>query len=460
VTELSTATAAQDAVRVDLGNVQGLVARMYRQRVVRHLLFRFGGSAEARGFLRGLLPHITLADASPDPAPDPVVNVGITYHGLQALGAEPALLDELSSAFREGPDPHQLGDAAESASATENWWEGRFSTEDVHCIVHLHVSCDEALQTASALARTLAQQSGMTELIPRIDGTVLDARSLGGGKLHFGYTDGISHVDVGWDDESRTPQQVDFREFLLGYAGAAGRSDENALLRDGAYGAFRWIYQDVATFNRFLGAEGPRMFPDRAPGDAEELLAAKMMGRWRDGTPLVLSPDRPDPTMTRRNDFGYEHDDPDGLRCPFSAHIRVVNPRDQRLDPIVAKKVPAVIRRGMPYGPLLEGSEDDGVDRGLFGIFMCADIRRQLYSLTGWIKLNDFSPVYDSNRRVQDALFANRAQPGAVAQFTIPGEGGEANVMLPDFVRTKGTAFLLYPSKSTLQRLSEQAGPV
>jgi len=443
-------------VRIDLGNVQGLVFSMYRRPLVRHLLFRFGGREEAGGFVRRLLPHVTMADAPLDAAPDPFINVGITYQGLQALGPKPALLEQLSSSFREGPDPDRLGDTAGSQSAAGNWWERRFRTEDVHCIVHLHVHSEREREAASAHVRGLARGSGMTELIPRRDRTVLDARSLGGGMLHFGYIDGITHPDIGWDDESRTRGQIDFREFLLGYAGGAQNSGD--LLRDGAYGAFRWIYQDVATFNRFLHSEGPRLFPDRAPADAEELLAAKMMGRWRDGTPLVLSPDHADPALTRSNDFAYKDDDPDGRRCPFSAHIRVVNPRDQPLDPVVAaEEVPLVVRRGMPYGPVLQGSEDDGRDRGIMGIFVCRDLRRQLYTLTGWIQRNDFSPVYDPNRRVPDALVANRAVPGAATQFTIPGKGSDASVTPPDFVHTKGTAFLLYPSRSTLQTLSAQA---
>jgi deferrochelatase/peroxidase EfeB len=441
-------------VRIDLSNVQGLVVTMYRRPIVRHLLFRFGGGAGARTFVRSLLPNITWGDA-PDEASDPFMNIGITYHGLQALDAEPALVGELSTIFREGPDPRRLGDAAGSPSATENWWERRFRTEDVHCIVHLHVRGAEARESASAHVRDLAREAGMTELVPRMDGTVLDAQSLGEGKLHFGYTDGITRLDIGSDDESRTPEQLDFREFLLGYS--AAQSSGASRTRDGAYGAFRWIYQDAATFNRFLRTEGPLLYPDLAPPDAEELLAAKMMGRWRDGTPLVLSPDGPDPTMARRDDFGYEQDDPDGRRCPFSAHIRVVNPRDQPLHEVVAMGgVPRVIRRGMPYGPVLEGIEDDGRDRGIMGIFVCGDLRRQLYTLTNWVQRNDFSPVYDANIRVQDALVANRAVHKAVTQFTIPREGGDGTVTLPDFVHTKGTAFLFYPSRSTLQKLSVQ----
>jgi deferrochelatase/peroxidase EfeB len=447
---------SERAVRVDLGNVQGLVVSMYPRRVARHLLFRFGGSAGGRAFVERLLPEVTMGDTPLDSAPDPFVNVGVTYQGLQALDAEPTVLDALSAAFQDGPDPGRLGDAAGSRSAHENWWERRFRTEDVHCIVHLHVASDEAREAASAHVRQLALEAGVTELIPRSDGTALDAQSLGGGKLHFGYTDGITHPDIGWDDASRTDGQVDFREFLLGYAG--GHESPGAdQLRDGAYGAFRWIYQDVAMFERFLSTEGPRLFPDRAAEDAKELLAAKLMGRWRDGTPLVLSPEHADPTMSRSNDFAYARDDPKGDGCPFSAHIRVVNPRDQQLDPVpAAEGVPHVARRGMPYGPALEGAEDDGQDRGMMGIFICSDLRRQLYKLTDWIKRNDFSPVYNRNRRTQDALVANRALPGVVTQFTIPRETGDATVSLPDFVHTKGTAFLLYPSKSMLQRLAIQ----
>jgi hypothetical protein len=180
------------------------------------------------------------------------------------------------------------------------------------------------------------------------------------------------------------------------------------------------------------------------------------MGRWRDGTPLVLSPDHPDPAQARSDDFAYAAQDPRGLACPFSAHIRVVNPRDESLDPVV-DAVPRVLRRGMPYGPPLIGA-DDGRDRGVLGLFLCADLRRQFYTLTGWINRNDFSPVYDGDRRAQDALVANRAKAGASTRLRLPGESADGSdallPQLPDFVHTKGTAFLLYPGRSMLEELS------
>jgi len=295
----------------------------------------------------------------------------------------------------------------------------------------------------------------------------LDGQSLpsGRGKLHFGYTDGISHPDICWDDDAtdpaKNPQQINFRNFLLGYSSpvafsAPGTGPAADLVRDSSYAVFRWLYQDVAGFNRFLASQAGNLAPDLPVAEAQELLAAKMMGRWRDGTPLVLSPDKADPALASSNDFMYQATDPNGLKCPLSAHIRVVNPRDQKLMPAVGK-VPHIIRRGMPYGPEinpLDAVDDDGEDRGLVGIFLCSDIRLQFYTLTGWIKQNDFSPAF-SNTRLQDALFANRQLKGAVTDFIIPTQTGAVTLKsLPDFIHTKGTALLLLPSLSTLNALS------
>jgi len=40
--------------------------------------------------------------------------------------------------------------------------------------------------------------------------------------------------------------------------------------------------------------------------------------------------------------------------------------------------------------------------------------------MTGWIQRKDFSTVYNANRRVQDALSANRALSGAVPASSRP----------------------------------------
>jgi deferrochelatase/peroxidase EfeB len=447
-------------MQVDLSGVQALIVHRMHRPISRHLLFRFDDSAGGRAFVGELAPRVGMADVDPAVTVDPVLGVGITFSGLGALGVAPDLLSQFDAVYKTGPQAAPLGDVPGSRSDPAGWWERRFTTRDVHFIVHCHASSDVELDEITTTVRDIGHRNRVTELIPRADGTVLEGRSLGDSRVHFGYRDGISQPDVAWDDVPRRTGQLDFRRILLGYStpehsSAPGIGPAAELVRGSAYGMFRWIYQDVALFHRFLGTAGPRAFPDLPPADAAELLAAKLVGRWRDGVPLVLSPDVPTGASSTANDFGYRDPDPAGQRCPLSAHIRVVNPRDQPLDAVVVDGVPRVLRRGVPYGPPLTGPDDDGVDRGLLGLFLCADLRRQVYMLCAWINRNDFSPVFGVSRRTQDALAGNRAISGIRPVLRIPGPRGELTVDgLPDFLTTKGTAFFLYPGRATLAALA------
>ena len=66
--------------------------------------------------------------------------------------------------------------------------------------------------------------------------------------------------------------------------------------------------------------------------EEQELIAAKLMARWRSGAPLVLAPEKDDPAldadMQRNNDFTYKEMDPHGYAVPLGSHIRRINPRD------------------------------------------------------------------------------------------------------------------------------------
>jgi deferrochelatase/peroxidase EfeB len=86
----------------------------------------------------------------------------------------------------------------------------------------------------------------------------------------------------------------------------------------------------------------------------------------------------------------------------LTAHIRVANPRDQKLKDLVISTVPPggplLLRRGLPYGPELQGETDDGVDRGLVGLFLCSNLRAQFFMIMNWINKADFSPVFNFRR--------------------------------------------------------------
>ena len=116
--------------------------------------------------------------------------------------------------------------------------------------------------------------------------------------------------------------------------------------------------------------------------------------------------------------------------------------------------VPRVLRRGSTYGPWLDGTIDDGRDRGIIGMFLCANVNRQFYALTRWISATNFSDAY-TDPNGQDPLFASRCVPRASDRFTIPGDNGAVTLKaIPDFIRMQGVAILLLPSLTTLRRLS------
>ncbi|MEG1420053.1 MAG: hypothetical protein RSA95_01455 [Citrobacter sp.] len=447
----------------DLADIQGLIHHGYVYPKSRHLLFEIGNREAGKRLLKYLSPLVTHAKVSLVEKPASLLNIGITYGGLEALGVNLRFLKWFPPEFREEPDKIAMGDF--DSSDPTNWWNGRFKTQQVHLIVHLYAQSPEALDQLTIGVRSAAV--GNRELLPTREGRAIDGEWLDNipGKLHFGYRDGFSQPTVRWDDAPLQKGEVDYRHFILGYATDEIQSAPTVLtsypdstratelVRNGTYSVFRWLYQDVAQFNRFLSAEGLRAFPTLPPKDAEELLAAKHMGRWRDGTPLVISPDVPNAELSSSNNFDYSND-LYGHQCPFSAHIRVTNPRDQALNhrSMVEGGVPRVIRRGTPYGSPLTGTEDDYDERGLVGMFLCASIQRQFYKLTAWMKVNNFSPIFP-DLHAQDPL-ANRRTPDASIQFMIPTEVGNQSVVLKDFVTTKGTAFFLIPSVKTLYALA------
>ena len=139
---------------------------------------------------------------------------------------------------------------------------------------------------------------------------------------------------------------------------------------NGSFGVFKKIETDVVGFKKFLQSNKDKIDP--------ELLAAKLCGRWPNGTPLELSPDTDSPAAgispEQMNDFEYVNadgsGDPKGIRCPVGAHIRRVNPRGQ---PVQGQGVPGgsnnshrLMRCLLPYGPRTPDPTYlyDGLERG------------------------------------------------------------------------------------------------
>jgi Dyp-type peroxidase family len=444
--------------RIDPSNVQGIVFQLYRYPLSRHLLFGVRDASEARAFLRKWIVQVTHAAVDLSQRPEPLVNIGVTWTGLAALGVIGSV-DTLDSATSAFPSEFRIAPPAATAGA----WKG-FASSDVHLTIHLHCKTEAKLaETAGAIRADAA--SGLTELSPVEDGDrSISGRVLGNGRLHFGFRDGVSQPAVKWDDAAAGNNLVDFRHFMLGYSSPDVPSlPSNGpwadLVRDGTYGVFQRIHQDVAAFESFLTRNAAALAPNLPLADARELLAAKMMGRWRNGTPMALSPERPDDSLADATEFGYS-DDPTGERCPVAAHVRIANRRDQPLISVVEPTFPAggphLLRRGMAYGPELQGEEDDGVDRGLVGMFLCANPRTQYFIVMHWINKTDFSPVFNVDRlHWQDMMMGDRSMPGAVAEGAIRTAQGEVLLnALPQFIKVQGTLLLLVPGMKGLSRIA------
>jgi deferrochelatase/peroxidase EfeB len=164
-------------------------------------------------------------------------------------------------------------------------------------------------------------------------------------------------------------------EFILGYPDEDGPPanlpQPEILSRNGSYMAYRRLQEHVGRFRDFLREHGKTH-------EEQELIAAKLMGRWRSGAPLTLAPEKDDPALgadlQRNNDFNYKEMDPHGYAVPLGSHMRRMNPRDTAAN-INRRRM---IRRGATYGPHLpEETPEDGVERGIAAFVICGSLIRQ-----------------------------------------------------------------------------------
>lgn len=441
----------------DKANVQGLIVRGYSHPFSCHMLFNFVAADGAGPFIKALLPHLQDACDWGANKPKRMLNIGLTYQGVTTVN--PSLANQFPPTFANGPTAPAPGSQGSlfdlGASAPENWWCGTFATSDIHAAVHVYALTSADLDWLVDLVADAAKTAGVKELFPLDSGRGrLVQYELPGETVYFGYRDGIDNPRMGWpSDPSRTTTE-DLNNFLIGYDGSAFEPGPTfgaagVFAKDGCYNAFRIFYQDVGAFEAFLDDNAPAVATATGMplAQARDWLAAKLVGRWFNGSPLILSPDAPDPNTAGATQFSYAGDT-DGVRCPFSAHTRNANPRDEGVNP-ADFPVPRIARRGMPFGkpPV---PPDYGGDRGLIGLFLVGALDSQFELVYSWMNQNSFSPIFP-DVTTQDAVLANREVPMANTSFTIPTDS--APIVIPtlaQFLVTRGTAYFLLPSIATL----------
>ncbi|MGB6399056.1 MAG: hypothetical protein WBF73_25750 [Bradyrhizobium sp.] len=471
-------------------DVQGNILRGYRKPRVRYLMIEVAEPIAARRWLAACLagsdgvPQITTEEPW-ETKPDTCFNIGLTYQGLRALGTPAASLASFPTEFIEGMSKRavKLGDAG--PSAPENWDKPFNQPARIHLIASIYA--DDVARLDSLQRAAISDKWGLKLLEPARDGWCFNADY-----VHFNYTDNISqpkfaeiHGTDNYPDRDSQPM-APLGTVLLGYQtnfeGLKWRVPQPvALGYNGSFNAFRVLEQDVVGFEEYLTSAADMLLkhPDvdalLPPGDEakielkkgerlsrrdalREVIAAAMCGRWRNGVPLALSPDTPNPSpdVSRTNfDYGAKS------RCPYGAHIRRCNPRGAQIVQRVANHSRRLVRRGMPYGPEYvhdpaKPRDPNEPKRGLLGNFIGANLGAQFEAMScDWLNLGLQDPrVTGSN----DPLLG--ANEPATSWFDLPLPSGEPIRLrgLPRFVTTKGGAYTFLPSISAIKYLGSLSG--
>ncbi len=479
---------------LNLRDIQGLILRGYRMPMVRHFLLKVSDPSAARRLLGRLVsgdesdaPQITTAEnwhvgfelgPGDNPAeasrskPDYCLNLGITWRGLVALDVKdrvPDLSFKSFGSFIAGAAARAelVGDTG--PSAPRNWIEG-FRDGDGHALVTLHALNPQAMATYSDRLSALFVADNAFRELWRDDGAALmevhDGQLVPTTKVHFGYTDGISMTTIrGGPERYKRDHQEPCEPWLFVLLESAENyfvPEPHELGLNGSFAVFKMIETDVVGFENFLQSNKDRIDP--------ELLAAKMCGRWRNGVPLALSPDTDAPpggmSPERLNDFEYVNadgtGDPKGLSCPVGSHIRRVNPRGQ---PVAGQGVAGgsnnthrLIRRGMPYGPVYDPAQPyDGLERGLLGYFINANIENQYeFLLSQWVNDSEFAGAVRLHPKSKDPIIGSQSPADSI--FVIPQPNGAPPIKvtgLSTFAVTKAAAYCFLPSITAIRFIAQ-----
>lgn len=465
---------------------------------------------QARAFLAAAADHVAYDDGRRlGEKVEAIVQLAVSAPGLAALGLPRECLATFPPPFIQGmaapARARILGDAGEDAP--ERWWWGGSREPHLALIVlgKGHAACDvlEADLAAAAKATGAAQ----VYRLPMADFDPADNRE------PFGFVDGISQPVIRGTYKGATRGDplhlVEPGEFILGYPDnrgetppgpslAAGLDPEGrlpvrnsdptlstatinrprAIGRNGSYLVIRHLEQDPVAFDAYCATQATALH-GRLPAPylvTSEFIAAKIVGRWRNGAPLVRAAysdtlsrgqlvaaramgARADADITFVNDFRLGEEDPEGLRCPFGAHIRRANPRDSlnpgSTDQVAVSNRHRILRVGRKY----DASVSPSGKPGLVFLALNADIERQFeFVQQTWIQGNVISLACPISLKGQtDPLLGSGKSSG----YTVPGHHGLVRLAPPPrFVTVRGGGFFFLPGRSLIAWLADAGRPV
>lgn len=448
--------------KLNATDIQGFVLRGYNLPFARYIFVQIEDAVRGRKLIAQLLGRVTTGQRWDGAKPQSTMNIAFTHRGLRQLDLPEATLLTFPVEFQQGMKNRAaiLGDIGVNAP---DFWDEVWRDDCVHAWIGVNAVTPQALDNRCAEIFTLIEQSRGAVILDTQDAAAQILNGKPTTSEHFGYTDGFGNPEYLGVERSSQPGQGKLNpdgtwaplatgELLLGYADEAGELPvapvPHLLASNGTFMVYRKLHQNLATFRAYLDKQAS------VYAGGKEKLAAKFIGRWRDGTPLELSPDHPDAAIAqdpnRSTNFTYGAD-ADGSRCPMGAHIRRVHPRDAfgfngRL--INRRRI---TRRGLPYGPFAAEGEpvSDADERGVIFMALNASLSRQFeFVQQQWVQ-------YGNDARLGNDKDALMGQHGGRGRFVVQGDTNPANPPflcsdLPDFVELRGGDYFFLPSITAL----------
>jgi Dyp-type peroxidase family len=448
--------------KLNATDIQGFVLRGYNLPVARYLLLRLEDAGRARNLIARLLSDVTTGQRWDGAKPQSTMNIAFTHRGLERLELPPATLLSFPVEFQQGMRDRALILGDTGVNSPEHW-DDVWREEGVHAWIGVNGLTAEALEARCSSVLSAIEETGGATVVGSQDAASDIVNGKQNTSEHFGFTDGFGNPEYAGVERSSQPGQGKLMpdgtwaplatgELLLGYADEAGELPQapipHLLASNGTFMVYRKLHQNLATFREFLNKQAA------AYGGGKEKLAAKFIGRWRDGTPLELSPDHPDASIVqdpqRSTNFTYGADAA-GTRCPIGAHIRRVHPRDAFgfSGRLIDRR--RITRRGLPYGRFAaeDKAVSDSEERGVIFLALNANFARQFeFVQQQWVQ-------YGNDARLGNDKDPLMGQHGGHGRFVVQGDTSPTNPPficsnLPDFVELRGGDYFFVPSITAL----------
>lgn len=374
----------------------------------------------------------------------------------------PAFLNGMSSIARA----RALGDVDDNAPATWIW--GGPKRVDVVLMLY-----DESAEGLDERVTAMTAEIGANghALVSAVTLVPVHGRNM---PEPFGFSDGISQPKIRGIDDDDVPlgnALLEPGEFILGYrdgrgylpispstatsrAGGLKRRDDGRgdLGRNGTYLVVRQLDQDVQAFDtcrRQMAADvqaGSSSLATTPTSLAADLIGAKLVGRWQNGSPLAQH--TASPGQESRNDYLFGNIDAAGNGCPLGAHIRRANPRDS-LAPGSDRQLALtnrhrILRVGRQYAAAQPGDKP-----GLMFICFNVDIGRQFeFIQQTWLLGRSFHGL---GGEVDPLLRGGGRDSG---NFTVHTPQGPLRLSMDKpFVTVRGGEYFFMPGREALEAL-------